>query len=167
MPLGRVDDRAASTRGRAGKGDPGLLVEGLRRSDDRRSRRRMGVDGRACIPSSGTSGRCSCASLGRTQRRKALSLRSTPLAADSSRIARRLLRHAVESATEEGSARDVFSCASRRSWTMLRSAVPAERGRCRRGASGTPFLRRISAGEVPSDFPVAARASQVLDLSRV
>jgi hypothetical protein len=28
------------------------------------------------------------------------------------------------------------------------------------------FCDGISAGEIPSDFPVAARASQVLDLSR-
>ena len=33
----------------------------------------------------------------------------------------RFLKHAVESATEKGSARGVFSCASRRLWTTLRS----------------------------------------------
>ena len=39
-PRGRP--RSFDERVRAGKGDPGILVEGLRRSDDRRSRRRDG-----------------------------------------------------------------------------------------------------------------------------
>jgi AcrR family transcriptional regulator len=77
------------------------------------------------------------------------------------------LRHAVESATEEGLtpgclllcvAPLVHDAEVRR---FLQDAV----------AAGTALVERrfcdaISAGEVPSDFPVAARACQVLDISR-
>jgi len=77
------------------------------------------------------------------------------------------LRHAVESATEEGSA---VGC-------LLVCVAPlvddAEvRKFLQNAAAGAVALveRRfrdgISAGEIPSDFPVAARASQVIDLSR-
>jgi len=76
------------------------------------------------------------------------------------------LRHIVESATEEGSA---VGC-------LLVCVAPlvddAEvRQFVQNAAAGAMALveRRfrdgISAGEVPSDFPVAARASQVIDLS--
>src|SRR5208282_2853807 len=57
------------------------------------------------------------------------------------------LRHAVEAATEEGSAPGCL---------MVGGAALVERR----------FCDGISAGEIPTDFPVAARASQVLDLSR-
>ena len=77
------------------------------------------------------------------------------------------LRHAVESATEKGSAR---GC-------LLQCIAPlvddAEvRQFLQNAAAGAAALveRRfrdgISAGEIPSDFPVAARASQTLDLVR-
>ena len=45
-------------------------------------------------------------------------------------------------------------------------AIPAGRGRCRRGAHRTPFPRRDRRRRAPPDFPAAARASQVLDLAR-
>jgi AcrR family transcriptional regulator len=77
------------------------------------------------------------------------------------------LRHAVESATGEGSApgcllvcvAPLVSDAEVRQF--LQDAV----------AGGVALVERrfcdaISAGEVPSDFPVAARASQVTDLAR-
>src|SRR5207302_9796529 len=77
------------------------------------------------------------------------------------------LRHAVESATEQGSA---VGC-------LLVCVAPlvddAEvRQFLQNSAAGAlamvkrRFRDGISAGELPSDFPVAARASQVADLSR-
>lgn len=77
------------------------------------------------------------------------------------------LRHAVESATEEGSA---AGC-------LLVCVAPlvndAEVRRFLQNASTAAlalverrFHDGISAREVPSDFPVAARASQLMDLSR-
>lgn len=77
------------------------------------------------------------------------------------------LRHAVESATEEGSAPGcLLVCIAplvddAEVRQFLRDAV----------AAGAALVERrlcdaISAGELPSDFPVAVRASQVLDLSR-
>jgi AcrR family transcriptional regulator len=76
-------------------------------------------------------------------------------------------RHAVESATEEGSAPGcLLVCVAplvddAEVRQFLQDAVSA----------GVALVERrlcdaISAGEVSSDFPVAARASQVLDLSR-
>ena len=76
-------------------------------------------------------------------------------------------RHSVESATEEGSAPGcLLVCVAplvndAEVRQFLQDAV----------AAGAALVERrlcdaISAGEVPSDFPVAARASQVLDLSR-
>ncbi|MGA9487831.1 MAG: TetR/AcrR family transcriptional regulator, partial [Methylocella sp.] len=77
------------------------------------------------------------------------------------------LRHAVEAATEEGSAPGcLMVCVAplvddAEVRQFLKDAV----------AAGVALVERrfcdgISAGEVPSDFPVAARASQVLDLAR-
>ena len=77
------------------------------------------------------------------------------------------LRHAVESATEEGSA---AGC-------LLVCVAPlvddAEvRQFLQNAAAGavalveSRFRDGISAGEIPADFPVAARASQVIDLVR-
>src|SRR5579863_8475058 len=77
------------------------------------------------------------------------------------------LRHAVESATEEGSAPGcLLVCVAplvddAEVRQFLKDAV----------AGGVALVKRrfcdgISAGEVPPDFPVAVRASQVLDLSR-
>jgi AcrR family transcriptional regulator len=77
------------------------------------------------------------------------------------------LRNAVESATEEGSAP---GC-------LLVCVAPlvddAEVRQFLQDAAADAlalvdhrFCDAISAGEVPSDFPVAARASQVLDLAR-
>jgi len=77
------------------------------------------------------------------------------------------LRHAVESATEKGSARGcllvcvapVVDDAEVRQF--LQSAA----------AGGVALVERrfrdaISAGEIPSDFPVAVRASQLIDFAR-
>ncbi|MGY3482588.1 AcrR family transcriptional regulator [Bradyrhizobium sp. USDA 4011] len=77
------------------------------------------------------------------------------------------LRHAAESATEEGSAPGcLLVCVAplvddAEVRQFLKDAV----------AGGVALVKRrlcdgISAGEIPSDFPVAVRASQVLDLSR-
>jgi len=78
-----------------------------------------------------------------------------------------VLRHAVESAPEEGSAVGCFSCASRRSWTTQRSGSSWQNAT----AGAVALVERrfrdgINEGEVPSDFPVAVRASQVIDLSK-
>src|SRR5271166_6389646 len=75
------------------------------------------------------------------------------------------LRHAVEAATEEGSAPGcLMVCVAplvddAEVRQFLKDAV----------AAGVALLERrfrdgISAGEIPSDFPVAARARQVIDL---
>jgi AcrR family transcriptional regulator len=77
------------------------------------------------------------------------------------------LRHAVESATEEGSAPGcLMICVAplvddTEVRQFLKDAV----------AGGVALVERrffdgISAGEIPSDFPIAARASQTLDLTR-
>ncbi|MEX3967883.1 TetR/AcrR family transcriptional regulator, partial [Paraburkholderia sp. EG286B] len=77
------------------------------------------------------------------------------------------LRYAVESATEKGSARGcLMICVAplvneAEVQQFLQSAV----------AGGTALVERrfqdgISAGEIPPDFPVAARATQVTDLAR-
>ncbi len=77
------------------------------------------------------------------------------------------LRHTVKSVTEEG-------CAS---GCLLVSVAPlvddAEVRQFQRSATAAAvamverrFRDGISAGEIPSDFPVAARASQVIDLVR-
>lgn len=77
------------------------------------------------------------------------------------------LRHAVEAATEEGSAPGcLLLCVAplvddAEVRQLLMDAV----------AGGLALVERrfcdaINAGEIPSNFPVAARASQVLDLSR-
>jgi hypothetical protein len=77
------------------------------------------------------------------------------------------LRHAVEAATEEGSAPGcLMVCVAplvddAEVRQFLRDAV----------AAGVALVERrfcdgISAREIPSDFPVAVRASQVLDLGR-
>src|SRR6202167_3467847 len=77
------------------------------------------------------------------------------------------LRHAVESATEEGSApgcllvcvAPLVSDAEVRQFVQnaAAAAVAMVEGRFRDG---------IGAGEIPSDLPVAVRASQVMDLGR-
>ncbi len=77
------------------------------------------------------------------------------------------LRHAVESATEEGSAPGCL---------MVCVAPLVDDAEVRQflkdtSAGGLALVERrfcdgISTGEIPSDFPVAARASQLLDLSR-
>jgi AcrR family transcriptional regulator len=77
------------------------------------------------------------------------------------------LRHAVESATEEGSAPGcLMVCVAplvddAEVRQFLQDAV----------AGGLALVERrlrdgIEAGDIPTDFPVAVRASQVLDLSR-
>ena len=77
------------------------------------------------------------------------------------------LRHSVDSATEEGSAPGcLLICVAplvndAEVRQFLQDAVAAAVALVERR-----FYDAISAGEVPSDFPVAARASQVLDLSR-
>jgi AcrR family transcriptional regulator len=77
------------------------------------------------------------------------------------------LRHAVETATEEGSAPGclIVCVAPLVNDTEVRQFVQDAAG-----AAAAQVERRfrdgISAGELPSDFPVAARASQVMDLGR-
>lgn len=77
------------------------------------------------------------------------------------------LKYAVESATEKGSARGcLMMCVAplvndAEVQLFLQSAA----------AGGAALVERrfrdgISAGEIPSDFPVAARATQVTDLAR-
>ncbi len=77
------------------------------------------------------------------------------------------LRHAVDSATEEGSAPGcLMVCVAplvddAEVKQFLKDAVGAGAALVERR-----FSEGISAGEIPSDFPVATRASQVLDLGR-
>ena len=120
------------------------------------------------MPSSGTSGRYSCASLGRMQRRRALWAAKALLAPQSLRDSLAgFLRHAVETATEEGSAPGcLLLCVAplvddAEVRQFLQDAAAAAVALVERR-----FCDGISAGEIPSDFPVAARASQTLDLVR-
>jgi len=77
------------------------------------------------------------------------------------------LRHAVETATEEGSAPGcLLICIAplvddAEVRQFLKDAAAAAIALLERR-----FCDGISAGEIPSDFPVAVRASQVLDLGR-
>ena len=77
------------------------------------------------------------------------------------------LRHAVESATEEGSAVGcLLVCIAplvddTEVRQFLQNAAAAAVALVERR-----FRDGISAGEIPADFPVAARASQVIDLSK-
>jgi len=77
------------------------------------------------------------------------------------------LRHAVETATEEGSAPGcLLICIAplvddAEVRQFLKDAVAAALALLERR-----FCDGISAGEIPSDFPVAVRASQTLDLGR-
>lgn len=77
------------------------------------------------------------------------------------------LRHAVESATEEGSAPGcLMVCVA----PLVDDAEVRQFLKDAVGAGSALVERRfcdgISAGEIPPDFPVAVRASQVLDLGR-
>ncbi|MGP0002366.1 MAG: TetR/AcrR family transcriptional regulator [Acetobacteraceae bacterium] len=77
------------------------------------------------------------------------------------------LRHAVEAATDEGSAPGcLMVCVA----PLVDDAEVRQFLKDAVGAGVALVERRlcdgISAGEIPSDFPVATRASQVLDLSR-
>src|SRR5208337_2947134 len=77
------------------------------------------------------------------------------------------LRHAVETATEEGSApgcllvcvAPLVNDAEVRQFLQNAAAHAA-------GLVESRFRDGIGAGEIPSDFPVAARATQVTDLAR-
>ena len=77
------------------------------------------------------------------------------------------LRYNVESATEKGSARGcLLICVA-----PLVNDAEVQRFLQNAAAGGAALLERrfregISAGEIPSDFPVAARATQVTDLAR-
>jgi AcrR family transcriptional regulator len=77
------------------------------------------------------------------------------------------LRHAVEVATEEGSAQGcLMVCVA-----PLVDDVEVRQFLKDAIAGGLALVERrfadgVSAGEIPPDFPVATRASQVLDLSR-
>lgn len=79
----------------------------------------------------------------------------------------RFLRYAVESATEKGSARGcLLMCVA-----PLVNDAEVQRFLQNAATGGAALLERrfrdgISAGEIPSDFPVAARAIQVTDLAR-
>src|SRR5208337_4095744 len=77
--------------GRAGKGEPGILVEGLRRSDDRRSRRRDG--GGTAEPVCrlwGQAGDILARPQGVRRTEGRISREGTPLATESSRLDRGL-----------------------------------------------------------------------------
>ncbi len=77
------------------------------------------------------------------------------------------LRYAVTSATEKGSASGcLIMCVA-----PLVNDVEVRQFLRKAAAAAIALVERrfqsgISAGEIPSDFPVAARASQVVDLSR-
>ena len=77
------------------------------------------------------------------------------------------LRYSVESSTEKGSARGcLLICVA-----PLVNDAEVQRFLQNAAAEGAALLERrfrdgISAGEIPSDFPVAARAIQVTDLAR-
>ena len=77
------------------------------------------------------------------------------------------LRYAAESATEKGSARGcLLICVA-----PLVNDAEVQRFLQNAATGGAALLERrfregISAGEIPSDFPVAARATQVTDLAR-
>jgi AcrR family transcriptional regulator len=77
------------------------------------------------------------------------------------------LRYNVESATEKGSARGcLLLCVA-----PLVNDAEVQRFLQNTATGGAALLERrfrdgISAGEIPSDFPVAARAIQVTDLAR-
>ncbi|HVY21169.1 MAG TPA: TetR/AcrR family transcriptional regulator [Bauldia sp.] len=77
------------------------------------------------------------------------------------------LRHAVETATEEGSAPGcLIECVA-----PLVDDAEVKQFLKDAAAGAVAFVERrfrdaISAGEIPPDFPVAARASQLVDLSR-
>jgi len=77
------------------------------------------------------------------------------------------LRFAVESATEKGSARGcLMMCVA-----PLVNDAEVQRFLQSAAAGGAALVERrfrdgISTGEIPSDFPVAARATQVTDLAR-
>ncbi len=77
------------------------------------------------------------------------------------------LRYNVESATEKGSARGcLLICVA-----PLVNDAEVQRFLHNAATGGAALLERrfrdaISAGEIPSDFPVAARAIQVTDLAR-
>ena len=91
----------------------------------------------------------------------------TPFATESSRLDREFLRFAVESATENGSARGcllicvapVVDDAEVRKFLQNAAAGGA-------GLVEGRFRDGITAGEIPSDFPVAVRAIQVTDFAR-
>jgi AcrR family transcriptional regulator len=77
------------------------------------------------------------------------------------------LRHAVESATEEGSAPGcLVVCVA----PLVNDAEVRQFVQDVAAATAAQVERRfrdgVSAGEVPSDFPASARASQVMDLAR-
>ncbi|MFI4980760.1 MAG: TetR/AcrR family transcriptional regulator [Nevskiales bacterium] len=77
------------------------------------------------------------------------------------------LRHAVESATEEGSAPGcLLLCVA-----PLVNDAEVRQFLQNTVAGGLALVKRrfregISAGEIPSDFPVTARANQLLDIAR-
>jgi AcrR family transcriptional regulator len=77
------------------------------------------------------------------------------------------MRYAVESATQKGSARGcLMICVA-----PLVKDAEVQRFLQNAVAGGVALLERrfrdgISAGEIPSDFPAAARATQVTDLAR-
>ena len=118
------------------------------------------------MPSSGTSGRYSCALLrGYAEKKGALAakalFRPQPLRDSLASF----LRHIVERATEEGSPPGclLVCVAPLVDDTEVRQFLQNAAA----GAVAMVELRfrdGISAGELPSDFPVAARASQVIDL---
>jgi AcrR family transcriptional regulator len=139
----------------ARKGDAGVLVEGLRR---RPSLYAVFGDKRAIFL------RVLRAYAERKGALAAKALLSPPGLRDS--IAG-FLRYNVESATEKGSARGcLLLCIA-----PLVNDAEVQRFLQNAATGGAALLERrfrdgISAGEIPSDFPVAERAIQVTDLAR-
>ena len=77
------------------------------------------------------------------------------------------MRHAVESATEEGTAPGcLVACVA----PIVNDAEVRQFVQDVAAATAAQVERRlrdgVSAGEIPSDFPVAVRATQVMDLAR-
>ena len=79
----------------------------------------------------------------------------------------RFLKHAVESATEKGSARGclLLCVAPLVDDPEVRQFLQNAAARAAALVEGR-FRDAISAGEIPSDFPVAVRASQLTDFAR-
>ena len=110
-------------------------------------------DGRACMPSLGTSARYSCARSGVCRTEGRISREGDPLPQEILDSTGCFLRFAVKSATEKGSAPDVFSlCVA-----PLVNDAEVRRFLRRAVRGGTALVERrfldgISAGDIPGTF---------------